>query len=217
MRDFTNVKRVVLKIGSSSLVNQDLSINQNLIYSLMKMIYTLNQKNIEVALVSSGAIALGMHKLKHTIRPKEMALKQACASVGQARLMEAYNRNASEFGLICGQILLNHDDFQIRKRMLHLSNALDAMFKNGVVPIINENDALAVEEIKVGDNDTLAALIVPMIKADLLILFSDIDGLYNKNPQIHKDAVKLDIVDKIDKDNLKMAGVFTALVGTGSK
>lgn len=215
MRDFSKVKRIVLKIGSSSIVNSDLSINQNMIYSLMKAFYQFKQKGIEVALVSSGAIALGMHKLKLEKRPKEMALKQACAAVGQARLMEAYNRNATEFGLVCGQILVNHDDFEVRKRMLYLSDTLDAMFKNGIIPIINENDALAVEEIKVGDNDTLASLIVPMIDADLLVLFSDIDGLFDKNPKLYADAKKINVVEKINQDIYAMVGINPSSVGTG--
>lgn len=215
MRDFSNVKRIVLKIGSSSIVNDDLSINQNMIYSLMKVFNQFKEMGIEVALVSSGAIALGMHKLKLEKRPKEMALKQACAAVGQARLMEAYNRNASEFGLVCGQILVNHDDFEVRKRMLYLSDTLDAMFKNGIIPIINENDALAVEEIKVGDNDTLASLIVPMINANLLVLFSDIDGLFDKNPKLFKDAKKVDVVEKISQEIYDMVGINPSNVGTG--
>ena len=215
MRDFSNVKRIVVKIGSSSIVNSDLSINQNRIYAMMKIFSQFKEMGIEVALVSSGAIALGMHKLKLNKRPKEMSLKQACAAVGQARLMEAYNRNAQEFGLVCGQILVNHDDFEVRKRMLYLSDTLDAMFKKGIIPIINENDALAVEEIKVGDNDTLAALIAPMINANLLILFSDIDGLYNKNPKIYMDALKIDVVEKINQDIYDMVGINQSNVGTG--
>ena len=144
-----------------------------------------------------------------------MSLKQACAAVGHAKLMEAYNICACIYELKTGQILINHDDFQIRNRMLHLSNTLDSMFKNNIIPIINENDALAVDEIKVGDNDTLAGLISPMIKADLLILFSDIDGLYDKNPKIYEDAVMVDTVSTIDNNIKKMIGDSTTNVGTG--
>ena len=215
MRDLSNVKRVILKIGSSSLVNDDLSVNYEIIKTLMNSFKELKNNNIDVALVTSGAIAVGMHELGLSKRPKDMALKQACAAVGQAKLMEAYNKCASLYDLKTGQILVNHDDFQIRKRMLFLSNTLDAMFKNNIIPIINENDALAVEEIKVGDNDTLASLISPMIKADLLILFSDIDGLYNKNPKLYKDAVMLSTVDKIDDEIMGMIGDPTTSVGTG--
>lgn len=215
MRDFSEIKRVVVKVGSSSLVNADNSINFQRIDELMQTFIKLKKNNIEIALVSSGAIALGMYQLGLSKKPKEMALKQACAAIGQAKLMQCYNDRASKYGLICGQILLNHDDFQVRKRMLYLCDTLDAMFKNNIIPIINENDALAVEEIKVGDNDTLASLIVPMIKANLLVLFSDIDGLFNKNPKLYSDAFIIKTVDKIDNNVLSMVGDSTSNVGTG--
>ena len=215
MRDFKNIKRIIIKVGSSSLVNEDLSINQPVIVNIMQSFKELQEKGINVALVSSGAIASGMHELGLVKRPKEMPLKQACAAIGQSKLMEAYNKAAEIYGLKTGQILVNHDDFQIRKRMNYLSDTLDAMFKQNVIPIINENDALAVDEIKVGDNDTLASLISPMINADLLILFSDIDGLFDKNPKIYPDAKLINLVSKIDSDIKKMAGDKTSAVGTG--
>lgn len=208
-------KRVIIKIGSSSLVKSDMSFNKPILVSLMNSIAQLQQKGIDVALVSSGAIAYGMHELGFTKKPKDMPLKQACAAVGQAKLMELYNNAASIYGLKTGQILVNHDDFEIRKRMNHLKDTLDAMFKNKIIPIINENDALAVEEIKVGDNDTLASLFTPMINADLLILFSDIDGLFTKNPKVYDDAKLINVVDKIDETVLSMVGGVTSDVGTG--
>lgn len=215
MRDFTDIKRVILKIGSSSLVHSDLSVNVKIMDSLLASIARLRESGIEVALVSSGAIALGMHELHLESRPKAMALKQACAAVGQAKLMEAYNRLAEKYHLICGQILLNHDDFQIKKRMLYLSDTLEAMFKSGAVPVINENDALAVEEIRVGDNDTLSSLLVPMIHANLLILFSDIDGLYDQNPRLYPQAKRLDTVSRVDAKIYAMAGINSEGLGTG--
>lgn len=215
MRDFGKMKRIIIKIGSSSITTSDLSINKNLIDFLMKSFLDFKKMGIGVALVSSGAIALGMHELGLKRKPKEMSLKQACASVGQAKLMEYYNFFAEKYNLKCGQILVNHDDFEDRKRMLYLSNTLDAMFKNDIIPILNENDALAVEEIKVGDNDTLAALVAPMIDADLLILFSDIDGLYDKNPKIYNDAKMIEEVSSINDDIKKMCGTNTSIVGTG--
>ncbi len=215
MRDFKNVSRIIIKVGSSSLVNKDLSINQPVIVGIMQSFKELQDKGINVALVSSGAIASGMHELGLTKRPKDMSLKQACAAIGQSKLMEAYNKAADIYGLKTGQILVNHDDFQVRKRMNYLSDTLDAMFKNNIIPIINENDALAVDEIKVGDNDTLASLIAPMINCDLLILFSDIDGLFDKNPKIYKDAKLINLVEKIDEKIIDMAGDKTTEVGTG--
>lgn len=215
MRDFRNVKRIIIKIGSSSLVKNDFSINLPIVVTLMQQFRLLKDKGIDVALVTSGAIAVGMHELKLSKKPSDMALKQACAALGQAKLMEAYNKVAEIYNIKLGQILLNHDDFQIRKRMLYLSNTLDSMFKNDIVPVINENDALAVEEIKVGDNDTLAALLSPMINASLLVLFSDIDGLYTKNPKLYDDAVLINEVDKIDSNILSMVSGITSKVGTG--
>ncbi len=215
MRDFKNVKRVVVKIGSSSLVNKDLSINLPVIVNVMENFKNLIDKGIEVVLVTSGAIALGMHELGMSKKPSVMALKQACAALGQAKLMEAYNKASEIYNLKVGQILVNHDDFQVRKRMLYLTNTLDEMFKQKIIPIINENDALAVDEIKVGDNDTLASLISPMIKADLLVLFSDIDGLYDKNPKLYPDAKMINKVEKIDDSILAMVSGATTNVGTG--
>ena len=215
MRDFKNIKKIIIKIGSSSLVNKDLSINQELINGIMETFKKLMDNGISVTLVTSGAIAAGMHELGLTKKPKEMSLKQACAAIGQAKLMESYNKAAELYKLKAGQILVNHDDFQIRKRMNYLSDTLDSMLKHNIIPIINENDALAVEEIKVGDNDTLASLISPMINADLLILFSDIDGLFDKNPKIYKDAKLISTVDTIDSNIIKMAGDKTTEVGTG--
>ena len=215
MRNFQNIKRIIIKVGSSSLVKSDYSVNMPMLVTIMHEFSNLKKKGIDVALVTSGAIAVGMNVLGLEHKPKDMALKQACAAVGQAKLMEAYNKAAEIYNIKLGQILVNHDDFQVRKRMLYLSNTLDSMFKNNIVPVINENDALAVEEIKVGDNDTLAALIAPMVDADLLVLFSDIDGLYTKNPKVYKDAVMVDIVDKIDSNILSMVSGSTTNVGTG--
>ena len=215
MRNFKDIKRIIIKVGSSSLVNKDLSINQPMIVNIMGSFKKLNDRGISVALVSSGAIASGMHELNMKKKPTAMSLKQACAAIGQAKLMEAYNKAAEIYGLKTGQILVNHDDFQIRKRMTYLSNTLDSMFENNIIPIINENDALSVDEIKVGDNDTLASLISPMINADLLILFSDIDGLYDKNPKLYDDAKLIPIVEHIGDDILSMAGDKTSNVGTG--
>ncbi len=215
MRDFKDIKRIVIKIGSSSLVNKNLSINDNMIDNIMHNIKMLKDKGIDVALVSSGAIASGMYELNLNKKPKELSLKQACASVGQARLMEIYNLKAAKYNLHIGQILLNHDDFEVRLRMNYLTQTLDSMFMHNIIPIINENDTLAVEEIKVGDNDTLAALISPMVQADLLILFSDIDGLYDKNPKLYNDAKLISDVYEINDDIVNMASGATSNVGTG--
>ncbi len=215
MRDLKDIKRVILKIGSSSLVDDKLNIKNDVLDNLMTSFKNLINKGIEICLVTSGAIAIGRGELGLKKKPTEMALKQACAAIGQAKIMEYYNKAAKRHGLLCGQILVNHDDFQVRNRMQFLAQSLEAMLKNKVIPIINENDVLAVEEIKVGDNDTLSSLLVPVINADLLILFSDIDGLYDKNPKEFDDAKFIDTVDKVDSNIYKMVGVNKSNVGTG--
>ena len=207
--------KVVIKIGSSSLEDEQGYINYNIINRMMKTFSLLQKKGIDLVLVTSGAIALGMNELHLSSKPKDMSLKQACAALGQAKLMEVYNEFAAKYDLLLGQILLSHDDFEKRNRMLYLQNTLKAMFENNIIPVINENDALAVEEIKVGDNDTLASLICPMINADLLILFSDIDGLYTKNPKIYDDATLIKVVNKIDDSIFEEASSSTSKVGTG--
>ena len=215
MRDLKKIKRVVVKVGSSSLVNKDLSINKQILVSLMSSFKNLQDKGIDPLLVTSGAGALGMHELNLDKKPKEISLKQACAAIGQAKLMENYNKVAEIYDLKLGQILLSHDDFSVRKRMLHLTDTLDSMFKHHIIPVINENDALAIDEIKVGDNDTLSALIAPVVNADLLILFSDIDGLFDKNPKIYNDAKLITEVSEINDSIINMAGDKTSNVGTG--
>ena len=215
MRDFKNIKRIIIKVGSSSLVKKDLSVNFDMLDTILSNFKKLKDLGIDSCLVTSGAIAVGMNVLNLEKKPTDMSLKQACAAVGQAKLMESYNQVAEKYDLKLGQILINHDDFQIRNRMIHLSNTLNSMFKNSIIPVINENDALAIDEIKVGDNDTLASLISPMVGADLLILFSDIDGLYNKNPKIYDDAYMIDEVEKIDENIINMGKGATSKVGTG--
>lgn len=208
-------KRIIIKVGSSSLVLENGQLNNEFFSRLIKTISFLMHEGNQVVLVTSGAIAVGMGKLGLTKKPKQMALKQACAALGQATLMNEYEKYTSLDDILCAQILVNHDDFENRIRMVNLSNTLESLFENNILPIINENDALAVEEIKVGDNDTLASLIVPMINADILVLVSDIDGLYDKNPKIYKDAKKIDVVTSIDSSIDEMVGEITSNVGTG--
>ena len=208
-------KRVIIKVGSSSLMGDDLSVREEVFDAIMKNFKVLKEMSVEPCLVTSGAIALGRNVLKLDKKPRDMGLKQACAAVGQAKLMEYYNKYAEKYSLTLGQILVNHDDFQIRNRTTHLTDTLDSMYKCGIIPVINENDALSVDEIKVGDNDTLASLITPMVGADLLILFSDIDGLYDKDPKKNKDATLIDFVDKIDDKLYSFASGSTSSVGTG--
>ena len=207
------MKRIVIKIGSSSLVDEVGELDKSKIKNLVKEISQLKEQNIMPILVSSGAIAVGKSILH--IKPQNIAEKQALAAVGQADLMHEYEMAFNEYNLKCAQILLNHDDFDVRKRVLNLETTINTLIDLDVVPIINENDALAVDEIKVGDNDTLSALISGMVEAKLLVLVSDIDGLFNKNPKIYSDAKLINLVTKIDKDIINMATDATSDVGTG--
>ena len=207
------MKRIVIKIGSSSLVDDNGELDNNKIKNLVKEISLLKEQGISPILVSSGAIAVGRSILH--IKPQNMAEKQALAAVGQADLMHEYEEIFNEYNLKCAQILLNHDDFDVRKRVLNLETTINTLIDLDVVPIINENDALAVDEIKVGDNDTLSALISGMVEAELLVLVSDIDGLFDKNPKIYNDAKLINLVTKIDKDVINMATDATSNFGTG--
>lgn len=207
------MKRIVIKIGTSSLINSNGEVDNSKIIELVKEINTLKEKGVSTILVTSGAVAVGAHILN--IKPTLMGQKQACAAVGQAHLMHEYDLIFSMYNINCAQILLNHDDFDSRKRVLNLENTINALIENDVVPIINENDALAVEEIKVGDNDTLSALIAGMVEAKLLVLISDIDGLYDKNPKLYDDAKLIHLVENIDKNIINMATDATTKVGTG--
>ena len=207
------MKRIVIKIGSSSLVNDLGELDNTKVRSLVKEISLLKKENIMPILVSSGAIAVGRSILK--IKPQTIAEKQALAAVGQADLMHVYETIFNEFDLKCAQILLNHDDFDVRKRVLNLENTINTLLDLDVIPIINENDALAVDEIKVGDNDTLSALISGMVEAKLLVLISDIDGLFDKNPKLYDDAKLIKEVINIDKNIINMATDATSNVGTG--
>ena len=161
MRDLSKVKSLIIKIGSSSLCDDKGNINKEKILNLIWQIAQIKRKGIKITLVSSGAINAGVHIMNLTERPQTIPEKQALAAIGQASLMQIYEDLFSLFDLKCAQILLNHDDFDDRKRLMNFNHALQALIKYDVVPIINENDTLAVDEIKVGDNDTLASLIVP--------------------------------------------------------
>ena len=215
MRDVKGIKRLIIKVGSSSLCNEKGQIEKEKILHLVLQISKLIKMGYSIVLVSSGAIAAGMGNLMLDEKPQTIPEKQALAAIGQAQLMQIYEDIFQLFHLRCAQILLNHGDFDDRKRLMNLSNTMHALMNYGVIPIVNENDALAVEEIKVGDNDTLAALLVPVVEADLLILVSDIDGLYDANPNECKDVHLLKYVDRVTEDIEKMAGGSSSNLGTG--
>ena len=215
MRNLEKVKNIIVKIGSSSLCDQNGNIDKEKILNLIQQIAYIKRKNIKITLVSSGAINAGVHIMNLKQRPDTIPQKQALAAIGQASLIQIYEDLFSLFKLKCAQILLNHDDFDDRKRLMNFNNAMQAIIDYDVVPIINENDTLAVDEIKVGDNDTLASMIVPAVNADLVIIVSDIDGLYDDNPHTNKDAKLISNVAGITKTIENMAKDASSKVGTG--
>lgn len=214
-RSVKDIKKIIIKVGSTTLCDHDGQINKEKILKVIAQIAKLKRAGYTVLLVSSGAIAAGMGALHLDQKPTLLPQKQALAAIGQARLMEIYEELFSIFQMRCSQILLNHGDFDDRKRLMHLNLTMNALLDYDVVPIINENDALSVDEIKVGDNDTLAALLVPVVEAELLILVSDIDGLYTANPQLDPHAKLLSYVDHLTPKIMSYAGDSHSTLGTG--
>lgn len=202
----SKVNRVIIKIGSSILTDKNGSLSESVFEKLAHQISKIRSKNIEVIVVSSGAIASGMKKLSLTERPTEISMKQAIAAAGQSTLIWHYERAFSEFDLNVAQILLTLDGFSDRKRFLNARKTLTTVLSMGIIPIINENDTVAIEEIMLGDNDNLAANITSLIEADLLILLTDIDGLYNKDPRANKDAELISLIERIGEDVENNAG-----------
>ena len=217
MNQNNGYKRVVIKIGSSSLTHEETG-NQDFIKieHLVRQLCDLQNRGIDVCLVSSGAIAVGRKALNLKERPSTTSTKQACAAVGQSRLMMTYQKFFGEYNHIAGQILLTKNTMINPVSRNNAKNTFDELFNMGVVPIVNENDTVSTYEMKFGDNDTLSALVAPLIDADLLILLSDIDGLYTDDPHSNPDAELIKEVSEINSDILSMAkGSTGSDVGTG--
>lgn len=210
-----NIQKIVVKVGTSTLTNEDGSLNIEKIKKIVSELSNLSDKGYDVVLVTSGAVGAGMGRLNMTERPKTLSEKQALASVGQVALTHLYQLFFQEYGKIIGQILLTRGDFSDRRRYLNARNVCNTLLKNKIIPVINENDAVVSNELKVGDNDTLSALVSGLIDADLLIILSDVQGLYNKNPQKYEDANLIEIVGKIDDDIKKTADGEGSKFGTG--
>ncbi len=192
-----DVKRVVIKIGSNLIVGKNAQKNKMFLPNLIQDIIELKENNVETVIVSSGAVGAGMHLLGIKTRPQLLPLAQACAAVGQNQIMQVYERLFHRHKTKVGQVLLTTEDIANRQRYFNLRHTINALLQMGVVPIINENDSIVVDEIKVGDNDTLSAHVTNFVEADLLIILSDIDGLYNDNPKINLDAELIYEVRKI--------------------
>jgi glutamate 5-kinase len=209
------VRRVVIKVGSSVLASHARGINTRRIGFLARECAALASEGYELILVSSGAIASGLAPLGLRERPRSLPLKQAAAAVGQSRLMWAYHRAFEAQGRRVAQVLLTGDDLSRRARFLNARHTMMTLLELGVVPIINENDTVAVDEIKFGDNDTLASLVVGLIDANLLVILSDVDGLYSGDPRRDPAAVRLVNVDRITREVEAAAGGSIRSEGTG--
>ncbi len=210
---FTETKRVVIKVGSSLLVDSGV-IKKQWLQSLIEDITYLLDNGVEVILTTSGAIALGKANvgLDHGLT---IAQKQAAAAIGQINLMSNLQKIAHQYHFQVAQILLCAADFENRERYDNLYNIFQELLRRKIVPVINENDSVSVDEIKIGDNDRLAARVAQICDADLLILFSDIDGLYDKNPNLYRDAKFIPYVENITKQIEDMAGESSSNYGTG--
>src|SRR5262249_6860328 len=215
-RQLGRVRRLVVKVGSGLVSTPAAGPDRRRIAALAAdLMAARGDAGREVVLVTSGAIAAGMARLTLAQRPRSMPEKQAAAAVGQSALMRHYEAAFKRHGLAVGQVLLTAQDIGDRARYLNARNTLLALLRFGVLPIVNENDTVAVEEIKVGDNDNLSALVASVIEADLLVLLTDVHGLYTANPAIYPDARKLDHVEAITEDvtRLVWAGAGAGSVG----
>lgn len=207
--------KAVIKIGTSSLTYKNGCMNIRAVEQLCKTVSDIKNSGIDIILVSSGAIGMGVGKLHLPCRPSDIAGKQACAAVGQCELMYTYDKLFGEYNHTVAQILLTAPDLELPDRHQKFENTVTRLLELGVLPIINENDTVATEEIEFGDNDTLAAKVAVSVNADLLILLSDIDGLYTSDPHKNPDATLISRVDKIDGKIEALAGGAGSLLGTG--
>lgn len=214
LNDIAKAHRIVVKIGTSTLIYPTGKMNLQRIDRLARILSDLENQGREIILVSSGAIGAAKGKLKLSGANYDIRQKQAIAAVGQCELMYIYDKYFSEYGNTVAQILLTKEDIAVPRRKRNIQNTISALLEMGIIPIINENDAVATDEIEIGDNDTLSAVAAAMMDADLLILFSDIDGLYDSDPHINKNARLIPVVYNPD-DAARMASGSVSGVGTG--
>jgi glutamate 5-kinase len=212
-RQLGRIRRLVVKVGSGLVTTPQAGPDRRRITALAAELAALRAERLEVVLVTSGAIATGMARLALPRRPRSIPDKQAAAAVGQAALMRHYEVAFKRHRTAVGQVLLTAQDIADRTRYLNARNTLLALLRLGVLPIVNENDTVAVEEIKVGDNDNLSALVASLIEADLLVLLTDVDGLYTANPSVDREARKVDTVEAVTDD---IVGLVWAGAGNGS-
>ena len=215
MANIKNIQRIVVKVGTSTLAHPTGMLNIRHVEHLVKVLSDLKNAGKEIILVSSGSIGVGSGKLGLKQRPSDIPSKQACAAIGQCELMYVYDKLFGEYNHIVSQLLLTKYIIDGGRREVNVLNTLNALLQYNAIPIINENDTVSTEEIEFGDNDTLSAIVAKIVKADLLVLLTDIDGLYDKNPAEYPEAQLIQQVDVIDDHIRKIAGGRGSSLGTG--
>lgn len=211
MNRFQNAKRIVVKVGTSTLTYETGLIHIRRVEKFVKVLSDLKNSGKQVVLVTSGAIGVGAGKLGLAEKPRGIPEKQAAAAVGQSELMQIYDSAFSLYNHTVAQILLTKDIVESAERRTHVTNTFEQLLTRNVIPVVNENDTVAVEEIEFGDNDTLSAIVAELVRADALVIMSDIEGLYDENPRKNPDAKLIPVVPEID------GAIETMASGTGSR
>lgn len=216
--EIKNSKRIVVKVGTSTLTHSSGKINIRHLEGLCKVLCDLQNAGKEITLVSSGAIGVGIGKMGLESRPSETSMKQALAAVGQCELMFMYDKFFGEYGHTVAQVLLTADIVENPTGRKNVQNTFNELLQMGIIPIVNENDTVATDELEgsnFGDNDTLSAIVAKQVNADILVILTDIDGLYDKDPRKHPDAVRIPLVETIDSHIEELAGGAGSAFGTG--
>ncbi|MGH7853915.1 MAG: glutamate 5-kinase [Candidatus Binatia bacterium] len=208
------VRRVVIKIGSQILSSSE-GIEESRLRALVRDLAALHDQKKEIVVVSSGAVAAGMTRLGRKDRPKTIPEKQALAAVGQIKLMALYERHFSKFDKSVAQVLLTHADLANRQRYINAKHTFQMLLESSIVPIVNENDTVAVEEMKFGDNDHLSALVATLLGADLLVILSDVEGVYDRDPRVFNDARLIPLIDDVKEAKGAINGMTQSALGTG--
>ncbi len=208
-------KRVVVKVGTSSLTHPNGKTNIKRIKKLIQVLSDIANSGVEICFVSSGAIGVGVGKLGLKERPTDTPSRQAASSIGQCELMFMYDKFFSEYNHNVAQLLITKSDVENDERRQNLINTFNKLFEFGAIPVVNENDSIAVEEIVYGDNDNLSAIVAKLIDADLLVMLTDADGLFDKNPNEFDDARLIEKVEEIDEKIISIASPHGSFLGTG--
>ncbi len=215
MKQFEKLKRLVVKVGTSTLTYETGKTNIRRMMKLCSVLADLHNSGIDIVLVTSGAIGVGVGKLGLSEKPHDIPGRQAAATVGQCELMFMYDKFFGEYGQKIGQLLVTKSDFENEERRTNLTNTFEKLFEYGAIPIVNENDSVATEEIVFGDNDSLSAIVATLIEADGLVILTDIDGLFDANPTENPEARLIPVVDKIDDSIVSLCGGAGTKRGTG--